>query len=255
MGRLDGRVALITGAAGGIGAATAHLFASEGATLCLVDRDQAGLDALAQKLNAPRTIVQTADVSASEDMHACVDAAINAFGGLDIAILNAGIEGELLPIGAYPEDDFDRVIAINLKGVWLGLRYAMPALETRGGGSIVITSSIAGVRGRAGMWGYVASKHGVVGLMRTAALEGAASGIRVNSVHPSPVETRMMRSLESKMNPDDPEGAYRAYRKRSPLGRYAEPEEVAKMMLFLASDDSSHCTGSTFMIDGGRGAG
>lgn len=255
MARLDGRVALITGAAGGIGAAAARLFVEEGASLCLVDRDQDGLSALTQSLDNQRAISQTADVADSSDMRACVDAAVKAFGGLDIAILNAGIEGELMPIADYPEDDFDRVIAINLKGVWLGLKHAMPALETRGGGSIVITSSIAGVRGRAGMWGYTASKHGVVGLMRTAALEGAPAGIRVNSVHPSPVETRMMRSLESKMRPDDPEGARVAYRKVSPLGRYAEPEEVAKMMLFLAGDDSSHCTGSTFMIDGGRSAG
>jgi len=250
MARLEGKVALITGAAGGIGAATAHLFAAEGAKLCLVDRDQGSLDALGGR----EAVFKTADVSQSNDMQACIQETVETFGGLDIAILNAGIEGELLPIADYPEDDFDRVIAVNLRGVWLGLKYAMPALETRGGGSIVITSSIAGLRGRAGMWGYVASKHGVVGLMRNAALEGGPVGIRVNSVHPSPVETRMMRSLESKMNPDDPEGARRAYRKISPLGRYAEPEEVAKMMLFLASDDSSHCSGSTYMVDGARSA-
>ncbi len=254
MAKLDGKVALITGAAGGIGAATAHLFAEEGAKLCLVDRDQGGLDTLAGALGDTEAAFRAGDVSQSSDMRACVDDAVERFGGLDIAILNAGIEGELLPIADYPEEDFDRVIAVNLRGVWLGLKYAMPALEARGGGSFVITSSIAGLRGRAGMWGYVASKHGVVGLMRNAALEGGPAGIRVNSVHPSPVETRMMRSLESKMNPDDPEGARRAYMKISPLGRYAEPEEVAKMMLFLASDDSAYCSGSVFMIDSGRHA-
>ncbi len=254
MAKLDGKVALITGAAGGIGAATARLFAAEGAKLCLVDRDQGALDTLAGALGDTEATFRACDVSQTDDMRACVDETVERFGGLDIAILNAGIEGEMLPIADYPEDDFDRVIAVNLRGVWLGLKFTMPALEARGGGSIVITSSIAGMRGRAGMWGYVASKHGVVGLMRNAALEGADAGIRVNSVHPSPVETRMMRSLENKMNPDDPEGARRAYRKTSPLGRYAEPEEVARMMLFLASDDSSHCSGSTYMIDGGRSA-
>lgn len=133
----------------------------------------------------------------------------------------------------------------------MGLKYAMPALEARGGGSIVVTSSIAGLRGRACMGAYTASKHGVVGLMRTAALEGAPAGIRVNSVHPSPVETRMMRSLEAQFSPGDPEG----FRAASPQGHYAQPEEVARLMLFLASDESSHCAGATYSLDGGRTAG
>ena len=248
MGRLEGKVALITGAAGGIGAACARLFADEGARLLLMDREPGSAAPDGARAFA-------GDVSRPEDMEAAVAAATDAFGGLDIAILNAGIEGSVAPVAEYDVETFDKVIAVNLRGVFLGLKYAMPALEARGGGSIVVTSSIAGLRGRARMGAYTASKHGVVGLMRTAALEGAPAGIRVNSVHPSPVETRMMRSLEAQLSPGDPEGFRAAYRAASPQGRYAQPDEVARLMLFLAGDESSHCAGATYSLDGGRTAG
>jgi NAD(P)-dependent dehydrogenase (short-subunit alcohol dehydrogenase family) len=250
MGRLQDKVALITGAAAGIGAAAARLFVNEGAKLVLVDRDKAGMAEFA----GDGAVCLTADVADGEAMRQCVAAAEERFGGLDIALLNAGIEGVVQPIADYPEDIFDRVIAVNLRGVWLGLKHTLPAIAKRGGGSIVLTSSIAGVRGREGISAYVASKHGVIGLMRTAALEGAPDGVRVNTVNPSPVETRMMRSLEAGMAPDDPEGLRERYASTSPLGRYAEPEEIAKVMLFLASDDSSHCSGSVYMVDGARNA-
>ena len=247
MARLAGKSALITGAAAGIGAACARLFAEEGAQLVLMDRD-----AGAPPSGEAREFV--GDVSRPEDMEDAVALAEEAFGGLDIAVLNAGIEGAVAHTPDYGIDDFDRVIAVNLRGVFLGLKYAIPAMKARGGGSIVVTSSIAGLRGRPGMPAYVASKHAVVGLMRTAALENAADGIRVNTVHPSPVDTRMMRSLEAQMAPDDPDGFRRSYMSASPQGRYARPEEVARTILFLASDESSHCTGATYSIDGGRGA-
>lgn len=250
MGRLQDKVALITGAAAGIGAAAARLFANEGAKLVLVDRDEAGMAEFA----GDGATCLTADVADGEAMRRCVAAAEERFGGLDIALLNAGIEGVVQPIADYPEDVFDRVIAVNLRGVWLGLKHTLPAIAKRGGGSIVLTSSIAGIRGREGLSAYVASKHGVIGLMRTAALEGAPDGVRVNTINPSPVETRMMRSLEAGMDPDDPEGLHERYASTSPLGRYAEPEEIAKVMLFLASDDSSHCSGSVYMVDGARNA-
>lgn len=247
VGRLDGKVALITGAAGGIGAACARLFAAEGARLVLMDRDSGTPD-----IDGARAFA--GDVSQPEDMAAAVACAREAFGGLDVAVLNAGIEGTVAPLAEYDVDTFDRVIAVNLRGVFLGIKHAMPAMEARGGGSIVVVSSIAGLRGRPRMGAYVASKHAVVGLMRTAALEGAAAGVRVNSVHPSPVDTRMMRSLESMLAPDDPEGFRRDYERASPQGRYARPEEVGQVMLFLASDDSGHCTGGTYTVDGGRSA-
>ena len=247
MARLAGKIALITGAAGGIGAACARLFAAEGARLVLMDRDPA-----MPVIDGARTFV--GDVSRSDDMEDAVGVAVEGFGGLDVAVLNAGVEGGVAPVEEYDLETFDRVIAVNLRGVFLGLKYAMPALRARGGGSIVVTSSIAGLRGRARMPAYVASKHAVVGLMRTAALEGARDGVRVNTVHPSPVDTRMMRSLEAQLAPDDPEGFRRDYEAASPQGRYARPEEVARLMLFLASDESAHCTGSTYSIDGGRAA-
>ncbi|MDP6014267.1 MAG: SDR family NAD(P)-dependent oxidoreductase [Alphaproteobacteria bacterium] len=250
MERLRNKVALITGAAGGIGAAAARLFAKEGAKLVLVDIEEGGM----AKLAGDDIACVAADVSNGEAMRSCVAAAEKHFGGLDIALLNAGIEGVVQPIADYPEETFDRVIAVNLRGVWLGLKHTLPAIARRGGGSIVLTSSIAGVRGREGMSAYVASKHGVIGLMRSAALEGGPEGVRVNSINPSPVETRMMRSLEAGMDPDDPEGVHARYARSSPLGRYAEPEEIAKVMLFLAADESSHCSGSVYMVDGARNA-
>ncbi|MDP7540444.1 MAG: SDR family NAD(P)-dependent oxidoreductase [Alphaproteobacteria bacterium] len=250
MERLRNKVALITGAAGGIGAAAARLFAKEGAKLVLVDIEEGGM----AKLAGDDIACVAADVSNGEAMRSCVAAAEKHFGGLDIALLNAGIEGVVQPIADYPEETFDRVIAVNLRGVWLGLKHTLPAIARRGGGSIVLTSSIAGVRGREGMSAYVASKHGVIGLMRSAALEGGPEGVRVNSINPSPVETRMMRSLEAGMDPDDPEGVHARYARSSPLGRYAEPEEIAKVMLFLAADESSHCSGSIYMVDGARNA-
>jgi NAD(P)-dependent dehydrogenase (short-subunit alcohol dehydrogenase family) len=253
-GRIEGKVAMITGAAGGIGSACARLFADEGARVLMVDREADGLAAAARAIGE-RARHLAADVTRAEDMQACVRAAAEQLGGLDIAVLNAGIEGEVRPIPDYPEEMFDRVIAVNLRGVWLGLKYAMPEIARRGGGSIIITSSIAGVRGRAGLSAYVASKHAVIGLMRTAALEGAPDGIRVNTVNPSPTETRMMRSLEHQRAPDDPGAVRRELERSSPQGRYAAPEEIARLMLFLASDDSAHCNGSVYMIDGGRNAG
>jgi len=254
MARLDGKISLITGAAGGIGTAAARLFAEEGARLLLIDREKDAVSALADDLGAGVARVIAADVSDADAMKAAVQAAVDGFGGLDIALLNAGIEGRVLPIEDYPVEEFDRVIAVNVRGVWLGVKYAMPVMRARGGGSIVITSSIAGVRGRPGLSAYVTSKHAVVGLMRTAALEGVADGVRVNTINPSPVETRMMRSLEAQSNPGDPEAHHRRYAADSPMGRYATPEEIARTMLFLASDDSSHSTGGVYMVDGGRSA-
>ena len=158
------------------------------------------------------------------------------------------------PITDYAIDTFDKVMAVNVRGVWLGLKYAAPEIAKRGGGSIVITSSVAGVRGAAGVSAYIASKHAVIGLMRTAALEMAAKKIRVNTVNPAPVDTRMMRSLEAGFQPDDPGQAKEMMSAMVPLQRYAEPVEVARIMLFLASDESSYCSGGVYMVDGGMTA-
>ena len=174
---------------------------------------------------------------------------------------NAGVEGVVSSIPEYPFDMFEQGMAVNVSGVWLGLKYVIPAMGNRGGGSIVITSSTAGIGGTAGMSAYVTSKHAVIGMMRTAALECAPLGIRVNTVNPAPIETRMMRSLEEmRVAAADSlevtvERTKQAYEARIPLQRYGDPEEVAKLMLFLASDESSFCTGGVYMVDGGRSAG
>jgi len=254
MARLTGKTAIITGAAGDIGRAALKRFVSEGALVLAVDLDEASLDDAVRELGDDRVFQCQADVTCSDDMESCVDAALSRFGKLDIALLNAGIEGEVAPITDYDEDVFDSVMAVNVRGVWLGLKYTMKVMAQARSGSIVITSSVAGVCGRKGISAYTASKHAVVGLMRTAALEGAEFGVRVNTVNPGPIETRMIHALEQGYNPDDPTGARNRHLAASPTGRYGTPDEVANMMLFLASDESSHSTGCTYMIDGGRTA-
>ncbi len=251
MARLAGKVAVITGATGGIGAAASRLFAAEGAQLMLVDLDADRLEALAGETGAAW---HAGDVSDPAENEAVAAATAERFGGIDIGLLNAGIEGTLAPIGDYTVEMFDRVMAINARGVWLGLKALMPQMERRGGGSLVLTSSTAGIRAIPDMSAYTASKHAVIGLMRSAAIEGAASNIRVNTVNPSPIDTRMIQSLES-MHGVAGSGANQPLAGATPLRRYGEPEEVARLMLFLASDESSFCTGGVYMVDGGVSAG
>ena len=261
MARLTGKIALITGGAGGIGQAAAKIFTAEGARVVLVDLDEAALQSAVQSIGEEMASYAVADVTQPEQVQSYVNAAVERWGGIDIFLANAGIEGVLSSIADYPIDIFDRVMAVNVRGVWLGLKYVMPVMRDRGGGSIVITSSTAGIGGSASMSAYVASKHAVIGLMRSAALEGAGLGIRVNTVNPAPIETRMMRSLEEMRvaAADDSavtvEQTKQVSEARIPLQRYGNPEEVAKLMLFLASDESSFCTGGVYMVDGGRSAG
>lgn len=253
MARLADKAAIITGAAGDIGKAAVSRFVSEGARVLAVDIDEAGLADALGDLEEARVSGMVADVTRSNDMAGAVDAALSYFGKLDIAVLNAGIEGEVAAIADYDEDVFDRVMAVNVRGVWLGLKHTMKAMAPAGCGSIVLTSSVAGVRGLKGISAYTASKHAVVGLMRTAALEAAEFGVRVNTVNPGPIETRMIDALVAGYYPGDPEARER-HIAATPLGRYGTPDEVANMMLFLASDESSHCTGEMYMVSGGRTA-
>lgn len=255
MARLEGKVAVITGAGSGIGLATAEAFAREGARLVLVGRNESALQVAATSIGAARTAVVVADVSQPEANERMVRQAVERFGGLDIFVANAGVEGVSTPIEDYPIEMFDQVIAVNLRGVFLGLKSTLPALRARGGGSIVILSSIGGIRGRGqGNSAYIASKHAVIGLMRTAALENAAHGIRVNAVLPGPVETRMIRNIEENRSPGAPEVARAVLLAGVPMKRYGTPAEVANVILFLASDESSLCSGGTFSADGGLAA-
>ncbi len=261
MARLDGKVAVITGATGGIGRAAAKLFVDEGARVALVDLDEAALREVAQSIGEERASYTAADVTQPDQTDAYINAAVEHWGGIDILLANAGVEGVLSPITEYPIDVFDQVMAVNVRGVWLGVRSVMPVMSRGGGGSIVVTSSVAGVNGTPEMSAYGISKHAVIGLMRAAALEGASMGVRVNTVNPAPIETRMMRSIEEMRVASMDDAAVtvdvvkRDSTSRMPMGRYGEPEEVAQMMLFLASDDSSYCTGGVYMVDGGRSAG
>ena len=254
MGRLDNKVAIITGGAGGIGLQAGKLFAQEGAKVLLVDLHEDALKEAVQTIGSDAVRHCAADVTRPDHTQRYIQAAVEQFGGVDVLLANAGIEGEVQPITDYAIDTFDQVMAVNVRGVWLGLKYAAPEIAKRGGGSIVITSSVAGVRGAAGMSAYIASKHAVIGLMRTAALEMAAKKIRVNTVNPAPVDTRMMRSLEKGFEPDDPGRAKEMVSAMVPLQRYADPVEVARIMLFLASDESSYCSGGVYMVDGGMTA-
>ncbi|TVR66964.1 MAG: SDR family oxidoreductase, partial [Gemmatimonadales bacterium] len=180
--------------------------------------------------------------------------AMERFGRVDILFLNAGVEGVVKPLEEYPEDTFDLVMGVNVKGVWLGLKHGFPALEASGGGSVIITSSVAGLQGTPNVSAYTTSKHATIGLMRSGALEGAPRKIRVNSIHPSPVDNRMMRSLEEGFAPGGAADAKKGFEGMIPLGRYADNDEIASVALFLASDESRFMTGAILPVDGGMTA-
>lgn len=251
MSRLEGKVIVITGGAGGIGRAAGKLFVAEGAQVLLVDVDESALEEAVNEVGSNGASYCVADVTSSADNARMFALADERYGGVDGFLANAGIEGDVKSIVDYDEDRFDAVMNVNVKGVFLGLKHAIPHLEKRGGGSIVITSSVAGVTGSPGVAPYVTSKHAVVGMMRSAAKECAALNIRVNTVNPSPVETRMMRSLEEGLAPGQAEQAKASMEAAIPLQRYAQPDDIAKIMLFLESDDSQFITGSVYMADGG----
>ena len=254
--RFEGKVALITGGAGGIGRAAAERFASEGAGVVVVDLDGSDLAGAVQAVEAAgaEALAVEADVTRFEDVERYVERALERFGQIDAFFNNAGIEGVVEPLTEYPEDVFDRVIAVNLKGVWLGMKHVAPRMIDRGGGAIVNTASTAGLGGTPSLVAYGASKHAVVGMTKTAALELASAGVRVNAVCPAPIETRMMRSIEQGISPDDPEAARQSAVARIPLRRYGEPSEVAALVAFLASDDASYITGGIYPVDGGAKA-
>ena len=252
--RLGGKVAVITGGAGGIGRETGRLFAAEGAQVLLVDVDEEALQAACDEIGGNQVSYFVADVSKAPDNQAMMDTAAERYGGVDIFLANAGIEGDVRSIVDYDEDRFDAVMSVNVKGPFLGLKAAIPALDKRGGGSIIITSSIAGLQGAPNFSAYNTSKHAVIGLMRCAALECAEKKIRVNTVNPSQVETRMMCSIEEGLAPGAAAEVKAQMIGTIPAGRYAEPIDIARLMLFLASDESEFMTGGIYTADGGLSA-
>jgi len=250
MPRLKDKVCVITGATGGIGSAAARLFVREGARVVLVDREEDALRRLAEELGAVATYVR-GDVARFEDNQRCVAVALEWFGGLDVFFANAGVEGTVAPLELLSPEAFEHVLNVNVRGSFLGIKAAIPALRKRGGGSIMITSSIAGLVGSQGLSAYVTSKHAVIGLMRAAAVELAPSRIRVNTLNPGPIDNRMMRGIEGQVSPGHERDVQRGFESQVPLGRYGTNDEIAQLALFLASDESSYCTGSVFVADGG----
>ncbi len=252
MKSLKNKVAIITGGAGSIGKETAKLFLNEGAKVLLVDMNEDQLRKVVKELGSEDVKYSVADVTKSAEVKRYVDDAVKAFGKIDVFFNNAGIEGVVKPTVEYPEDVFDKVIDVNVKGVFLGNKYVLPHMND--GGSIILTSSVAGIAGSHNVTAYIASKHAVVGMMRNLALEVAPRKIRVNTINPSPVDNRMMRSLEAGYAPGDAENMKTAFENAIPLGRYAEPSEIAGLVRFLASDESKFITGTTQVIDGGMNA-
>lgn len=249
MKKLENKSAIITGGAGSIGKTTAKLFLAEGANVMLVDLEEKALKDAVQELGTKNVSYCVADVTKSSDVAHYAAEAVKLFSKVDIFFNNAGIEGVVKPVTDYPEETFDAVISVNVKGVWLGNKYVVPHMSD--GGSIILSSSVAGLSGTPNVSAYVASKHAVVGLMRNLALELAPRKIRVNTINPSPVDNRMMRSLEEGFAPGHSAEVKKGFEQTIPFGRYAQPDEVAKLVLFLASDDSHFITGTTQVIDGG----
>ncbi|QOC22165.1 glucose 1-dehydrogenase [Wenzhouxiangella sp. AB-CW3] len=250
MSSLQGKVIVLTGGAGGIGEATARMAREQGASVVITDLEAAPVEALADSLG-DRAIGLAVDVSKREDNRRMVAAAVEQFGRLDAVFLNAGIEGEVGPFDSRSDQAWEKVFAVNVDGVRFGVEEALPALRNSGGGSIVITSSVAGLRGAAGLSPYVSSKHAVMGMMRCLAAELGPEGIRVNTLNPGPVDNRMMRSIEDQSSPGHGEEVHKAFSARIPLGRYVTNDECAAMAVFLFSDASGGCNGNSYLVDGG----
>ena len=252
-GSFDGQVAVVTGAAAGFGLAVATRLAEEGARLVMVDWAAEALHAAASKLSGLPVV---ADVSQESEVDGYVQAAVDAHGRIDLFFNNAGIEGRMAPMTELSVADFDRVWAVNARGVFMGLRSVLKVMKPQGSGAIVNTASMAAIKGAATFSPYIASKHAVLGLTKSAALEGAPFGIRINCVAPGHIDTRMGRDLTAQINPEDPESVYRAVSESVPLGkRYGTATEVSNLVVWLLSPESEYVSGALYLIDGALNAG
>jgi NAD(P)-dependent dehydrogenase (short-subunit alcohol dehydrogenase family) len=253
---LVGKVAVVTGAAGGIGAATAKAFVAQGCKVVLVDVAADALAKVAAGLGAANGQVVTcvADVSQESGVASYVAAALDAFGTIDVFFNNAGIEGKVAPIVDQDMADVDRVFSINIRGTYMGLKHVLKVMYEHKSGSVINTSSVGGLVAGPGLGvtPYVTSKFAITGMTRLAAQESAAYGVRVNSVHPSPVNTQMMRRLENGFAPGHGDEAQAGITTGIPMGRYAEASDIANAVVFLASDASSFITGDQLRVDGGE---
>lgn len=253
MARFQNKIVLITGASSGIGEATAYAFGREGARLFLVARRKEKGEAVAQRIRdeGGTAVFHSADMADRQQIGAMVEACVSHYGGLDIAFNNAGIDGAFnMDTPDYPEEAWDDLLAVNLTGVWICMRHQIPAMLKRGGGAIVNMASMAGLKGFPGSSGYAASKFGVVGITKAAALEYAEQGIRVNAVCPAVVRSEMAERVfgTDDKEKEDEAGSWH------PMNRIGEPEEIADVVLWLASEQASFVTAETIKIDGGMGA-
>ena len=248
--RLAGKTAVITGAGSGMGEATAQLFAAEGANVVVVDRWAERAERAAGEIGS-QALAFTADVASGEDVQAMYRAAAERFGGIDIIYNNAGIGGREDNVRDCPEEVFDEILSINLRGVWLGMKYGIPWLEQRGGGSIISTASVAGISGLAGIAAYCASKGGVIALTRAAAGEWAAKGIRINCICPGAIATRIGDDSEGPQSEEQLERRRQNAVSVHPVGRSGEGIDIAQTALYLASNESSFVTGQAIVVDGG----
>ncbi|WP_138419395.1 SDR family NAD(P)-dependent oxidoreductase [Aquibacillus sediminis] len=253
---MNDKVVLITGGAGGIGKATAQQFLDNGAKVVLVDINQEALDNTKHALRADkdRIHVVQANVTDEEDVKQYVKETIDRFGKIDIFFNNAGVNGPFEMIKDLEKEKFEQILNINVTGVFLGLKHVIKQMEAQGYGSIINTASNAAYIGSAGMAGYIASKHAVAGITKTAALEAASNGIRVNAVAPAAIDTQMLADIQNNITPGQPEKSGEAIKQGIPAGRFGAPDEVAQVVLFLASDQASFVNGSLYNVDGGMQA-
>lgn len=249
---LRDKIGLITGGGGSIGLATARLFLDEGAKVMLIDRDEERLAAGVAGLAHADVVSVAADVTRAGDIQRLVQGAVERWGRIDILFSNAGTFGAAATVAEFPEEAFDAVYAVHVKGAFLLAKYAVPHMPR--GGSIILTSSIVGTRGDPGAYAYVAAKHAQVGLMRCLAKDLAPRGIRANTIHPGPIDNAFQRGVEADLSALMGRDATAFLDDLIPLGRHGRPAEIAEAVLYLASDRSSFTTGSLLMVDGGLSA-
>lgn len=252
MGLLNNKVCVITGGAGSIGRASAEVFLAEGARVLLVDLDEKRLQEVAAGLGTDRVAIHAADVADRDAVQGYLRVATDRWGQIDVLFSNAGNSGVIAGLADYPEEAFDAVYRVHVKGAFLACKHGITAM--RDGGSIIINSSVAGLSGTPGLYAYVTAKHAQIGLMRAAAKEAAARRIRVNTIHPGPVDNAFQTGIEKEFSGMIGRDGTQFVNELIPLGRHAAPVEIARSVLYLASDQSSFTTGSTLVVDGGMNA-